>query len=162
MGFIEKNHSELSLRSQCALLSVSRTMLYYQPKGPSEEDLRLMRAIDEEYLEHPHYGRRSMTWAMQDRGFAIGQKKVRTLMQTMGLEAIYPKPNLSAANKTHKKYPYLLRNVIVNKPDQAWAADITYVPLEKGFGYLFAIIEWYSRYMLLAGRFPTSWMQSFV
>jgi putative transposase len=107
-----------------------------------------MRAIDEEYLKHPYYGRRRMTIAMQKLGFCIGQKRVRTAMQTMGLEAIYPKPNLSRACKEHKKFPYLLRGVSIDHPDQAWAGDITYIPLLEGFGYLFAIIDWFSRYVV--------------
>lgn len=110
--------------------------------------LRLMRAIDEEYLEHPYYGRRRMTVAMQTRGFAVGQKKIRTAMEVMGLEAIYPKPNLSKVDKGHKKFPYLLRGLVIDRPDLAWAADITYIPFPKGFGYLFAIIDWFSRYVI--------------
>lgn len=107
-----------------------------------------MRAIDEQYLETPFYGRRRMTIAMKKRGFSVGQKRVRSAMQLMGLEAIYPKPNLSAANKEHKKFPYLLRSLIIDHPDQAWAGDITYIPLITGFGYLFAIIDWFSRYVI--------------
>jgi putative transposase len=107
-----------------------------------------MRAIDGQYLETPFYGRRRMTVAMREQGFLVGQKRVRSAMQWMGLEAIYPKPNLSAANREHKKFPYLLRNLIVNRPDQAWAGDITYIPLLTGFGYLFAIIDWFSRYVI--------------
>jgi putative transposase len=107
-----------------------------------------MRAIDEQYLETPFYGRRRMTIAMRGQGFLVGQKRVRSTMQWMGLEAIYPKPNLSVANREHKKFPYLLRNLIVNHPDQAWAGDITYIPLTGGFGYLFAIIDWFSRYVI--------------
>lgn len=107
-----------------------------------------MRAIDEEYLQHPYYGRRRMTIAMRARGFLVGQTRIRTAMQKMGLEAIYPKPNLSVANKEHKKFPYLLRGLVINRPDQAWAGDITYVPLITGFGYLFAIIDWFSRYVI--------------
>lgn len=107
-----------------------------------------MRAIDEEYLHHPYYGRRRMTVAMRAQGFFVGPKGVRAAMQTMGLEAIYPKPNLSIANKEHKKFLYLLRNLAVDRPDQAWAADITYIPLIAGFGYLFAIIDWFSRYVI--------------
>lgn len=122
--------------------------MYYEPRKPKEEALLLMRAIDEEYLEHPYYGRRRMTIAMRARGFFVGQTRVRTAMQVMGLEAIYPKPNLSAANKEHKKFPYLLRGVVVDRPNFAWAADITYVPLIGGFGYLFAIIDWFSRYVI--------------
>lgn len=108
----------------------------------------LMRAIDEEYLLHPYYGRRRMTIAMRAQGFFVGQKRVRTAMQVMGLEAIYPKPNLSAVNREHKKFPYLLRGLVVDHPNQAWAGDITYIPLIAGFGYLFAIIDWFSRYVI--------------
>ncbi len=145
---IEPDHKKLSLSSQCHLLGMSRSGLYYKAKQPNEEDLALMRAIDEQYLQTPFYGRRRMTIAMRAQGFFVGGKRIRTAMQTMGLEAIYPKPNLSAANKEHKKFPYLLRGIVVDKPDLAWAADITYVPLLKGFGYLFAIIDWFSRYVI--------------
>jgi putative transposase len=127
---------------------VDRSWFYYEPRKSDEEVLLLMRAMDEEYLEHPYYGRRRMTMAMRARGFVVGPKKIRTAMRTMGLEAIYPKPNLSAANKEHRKFPYLLRDLIVDRPDQAWAGDITYIPLSKGFGYLFAIIDWFSRYVI--------------
>jgi len=89
-----------------------------------------------------------MTIAMRAQGFIVGQKKIRTAMRMMGLEAIYPKPNLSKADRDHKKFPYLLRELLVDRPDQAWAADITYIPLPKGFGYLFAIIDWFSRYVI--------------
>lgn len=107
-----------------------------------------MRAIDEQYLRTPFYGRRKVTLELRQHGFSVGQKKVRAAMQTMGLEAIYPKPNTSAANKEHKKYPYLMRDMKVDHPDQAWAADITYIPLPVGFGYLFAIMDWFSRYVI--------------
>lgn len=107
-----------------------------------------MRAIDEEDLQHPYYGRRQMTIAMKARGFFVGQTRIRTAMQIMGLEAIYPKPNLSIPNKEHKKFPYLLRGIVINRPNQAWAGDITYIPLVAGFGYLFAIIDWFSRYVI--------------
>jgi putative transposase len=107
-----------------------------------------MCAIDKQYLETPYYGRRRMTVVMRQQGFDVGQKRVRTAMQVMGIEAIYPKPNLSAGNKQHKKFPYLLMGLVVDHSNQAWAADITYIPLTKGFGYLFAIIDWYSRYVI--------------
>ena len=110
--------------------------------------MALMRALDEQYLRTPFYGRRRMTVAMRAQGFLVGQKRVRSAMQTMGLEAIYPKPNLSAPNKEHKKFPYLMRSLIVGHANQAWAGDITYIPLVKGFGYLFAIIDWFSRYVI--------------
>ena len=89
-----------------------------------------------------------MTIAMRDRGFVVGEKKVRTAMEMMGLEAIYPKSNLSKPDKDHKKFPYLLRGLVIDRPDLAWAADITYIPFSKGFGYLFAIIDWFSRYVI--------------
>lgn len=130
------------------LLGIHRSGLYYQPKGTSTETLALMRAIDEQYLKTPFYGRRRMALALNDRGFLVGQKAVRTAMQMMGLEAIYPKPNLSKGDTQHKKYPYLMRDLTVDHVDQAWAADITYVPLLHGFGYLFAIMDWYSRYVI--------------
>ena len=107
-----------------------------------------MNAIDMQYMKTPFYGRRRMAIAMQAQGFAVGQKKIRTAMRVMGLEAIYPKPCLSAPNKAHKKYPYLMRNLIVDHVDQAWAADITYIPLLRGHGYLFAIMDWFSRYVI--------------
>lgn len=147
-ALIEQEHPVLSKRAQCRLLGINRAGLYYCPRMPNEEMLHLMRAIDEEYLEHPYYGRRRMTIAMRTRGFDVGQKRVSTAMQTMGLEAIYPKPNLSMANREHKKFPYLLRDLNVDRPDLAWAADITYIPLLNGFGYLFAIIDWFSRYVV--------------
>jgi putative transposase len=112
---IELKHPIFSQREQCKFLSLDRSGLYYEPRKPTEEELNLMRAIDEEYLEHPYYGRRRMTVAMQARGFFVGQKKVKTAMQMMGLEAIYPKPNLSAANKEHKKFPYLLRGLVISR-----------------------------------------------
>ncbi len=125
-----------------------RSGLYYQPAEPGEDTLRLMRAIDEEYLENPHYGRRQMGEIMRARGFDVGNKKIRSLMRLVGLEAIYPKQNLSKPNKEHKKYPYLLRGLKIDRPDQTWAGDITYIPLLHGFGYLFAIIDWFSRYVI--------------
>jgi len=145
---VEQKNATLSQREQCRLLELHRSGLYYQPKGPNEEDLLLMRAIDEEYLKNPYYGKRRMTVEMKKRGFFVGVKKIRTTMQLMGLEAIYPKPNLSASNKEHKKYPYLLKDESICRPNQVWAGDITYIPLAYGFAYLFAIIDWHSRYVI--------------
>jgi len=145
---IEPNNPRFSQREQCKLLGLCRSGLYYETQKPNEEALRLMRAIDEQYIETPYYGRRRMTVEMRKLGFSVGQKKVRAAMQMMGIEAIYPKPNLSAGHKQHKKFPYLLRGLVVDRSDQAWAADITYIPLGKGFGYLFAIIDWFSRYVI--------------
>ena len=147
-ALIEPRHPAVSQRMQCRLLGISRSGLYYEHCKPTEEDLLFMRSIDEEYLQHPFYGKRRMTIAMRARGFFVGQKKVRRAMRTMGLEAIYPKPHLSDPNKKHKKFPYLLRSLVVDHPNHAWSADITYVPTSKGFGYLFAIIDWFSRYVI--------------
>ena len=147
-ALIESGITPFSQRTQCELLGIHRSGLYYEPQKPNREDLELMRAIDEEYLQHPYYGRRRMTVEMLKKGYFVGQKKIRTAMQLMGLESVYPKPNLSAGDKEHKKFPYLLRGLTINHPDQAWGADITYVPLIGGFGYLFAIIDWFSRYVI--------------
>jgi putative transposase len=147
-SLIEPNSKNLSQRAQCQLLGISRSGLYYEPRKPSQEELLLMRSIDEAYLKYPFYGRRKMTIEMRKQGFHVGEKRVRTMMQKMGLEAIYPKPNLSLANTEHKKFPYLLRSIVVDRPNQAWAGDITYIPLTEGFGYLFAIIDWFSRYVV--------------
>lgn len=147
-ALLEKRRRNFSQRKQCELLGIERSGLYYKPRSPSQEELQLMRAIDEQYLKTPFYGRRRMTVEMRRQGFLVGEKRVRMAMRTMGLEAIYPKPNLSKSNAEHKKYPYLMRNVIVDHADQAWAADITYIPLHGGFGYLFAIIDWHSRYVI--------------
>lgn len=147
-SLLESERKTFSQRKQCELLGIARSGLYYRPRDPSMEDLELMKAIDEQYLKTPFYGRRRMTVEMRKQGFLAGEKRVRTAMQLMGLEAIYPKPNLSKNNSEHRKYPYLMKNVAVDRADQAWAADITYLPLHKGFGYLFAIIDWYSRYVI--------------
>lgn len=124
-ALIEPGIAQFSQRTQCAFLGIHRSGLYYEPQKPTLEDLELMRAIDEEYLQHLYYGRRRMTVEMLKKGFFVGQKKIRTAMQLMGLEAIYPKPNLSTGDKEHKKFPYLLRGVTINHPDQAWGADIS-------------------------------------
>jgi len=114
----------------------------------SPENLRLMGLIDKEYTEHPFYGSRRMTaWLNEDQGETVNRKRVQRLMRLMGLEAVYPKPNLSAGRK-HKVYPYLLRGVAIDRPDQVWSTDITYIGLPGGFMYLAAIIDWYSRYVI--------------
>lgn len=107
-----------------------------------------MRLIDEQFTQTPFYGTRRLCVALREKGHIVNRKKMRRLMQEMGLEAIYPKPHLSIGNKEHKKYPYLLRNLNIERPGQVWSEDITYIRLEKGFGYLTAIIDWFSRYVL--------------
>jgi putative transposase len=145
---VEVNHPELSVRRQCELLGLNRSTFYYEPTGATPEDLRLMRLIDELYTDCPFYGSRRITEALTRRGEEVNRKRVQRLMREMGLEAIYPKPRLSAAGRGHKIYPYLLRGVTIERPDQVWSADITYVPLPSGFMYLAAAIDWYSRYVL--------------
>jgi putative transposase len=130
------------------LLGLNRSSLYYEPVPEAADNLRLMRLIDEQYTARPFYGSRKMTVWLQGRGEEINRKRVQRLMRLMGLEAIFPKPRLSAAGRGHRVYPYLLRGVSVRRPDQVWSADITYVPLPAGFMYLAAIIDWYSRYVV--------------
>ncbi len=145
---VEFEHPDLSIRRQCELLGLSRSTFYYEPAGATPEDLRLMRLIDEQYTACPFYGSRRMTQWLTRRGEGVNRKRVQRLMRTMGLEAIYPKPRLSAAGRDHKIYPYLLRGVKVERPDQVWSTDITYVPMPSGFMYLAAVIDWYSRYVI--------------
>ncbi|HEY5595694.1 MAG TPA: IS3 family transposase [Candidatus Bipolaricaulota bacterium] len=133
---------------QCELLSLCRSSLYYQPKPVSEADLKLMRRIDELHLKHPFLGARRLARMLQREGFDVGRRHVGTLMQLMGVEAIYRKKRTSIPGKGHKIYPYLLRNVAIERPNQAWAADITYLPMAKGFAYLVAILDLYSRKVL--------------
>jgi putative transposase len=138
----------LSVRRQCALLGLNRSSLYYEPAGAAPEDLRLMRLIDAEYTAHPFYGSRRMTAWLGRQGETVNRKRVQRLLRVMGLEAIYPKPRLSSAGRGQRLFPYLLRNVSIERPDQVWSTDITYVPLTSGFMYLAAIIDWYSRYVI--------------
>jgi len=138
----------LSVRRQCELLGLSRSSLYYEPGGEVAEDLRLMRLIDEQYTARPFYGSRRMTVWLNEQGEEVNRKRVQRLMRVMGLEAIYPKPRLSLAGKGHRIYPYLLRGVTVERRDQVWSTDITYVPMPSGFMYLAAVIDWFSRYVI--------------
>lgn len=130
------------------MLGLSRSSLYYEPAEESPENLRLMRRIDEEYTAHPFYGSRKMTGWLVQQGEVVNRKRVQRLMRLMGLEAIYPKPRLSLGGRGHQVFPYLLRNVRIERTDQVWSSDITYIPLRAGFMYLAAIIDWYSRYVL--------------
>jgi putative transposase len=130
------------------LLGLSRSSLYYEPGGEVAEDLRLMRLIDELYTARPFYGSRRMAIRLNERGEGVNRKRVQRLMRVMGLEAIYPKPRLSLAGKGHRIYPYLLRGVKVERVDQVWSTDITYVPMPSGFMYLAAVIDWFSRYVI--------------
>ena len=138
----------LPLARQCGLLGVSRSSQYYAPKGESAENLELMRRLDELHLAHPFYGSRQMARHLRREGVTAGRHRVRRLMRLMGLEAVYRRPRTSVANPEHRVYPYLLRDLEIDRPDQVWCADITYVPVVEGFFYLVAVMDWASRYVL--------------
>ena len=138
----------LSIVSQCRLLKVARSTLYYRPAAVSADDLAVMRRMDELYLATPFYGSRRMTAVLRRDGLAVNRKRVRRLMRVMGLEAIYQKPNTSLGHPAHKVYPYLLRGLAIVRPNQVWCADITYIPMARGFVYLVAVMDWFSRRVL--------------
>ena len=146
---IEKDNSEISISRQCELLSLSRSTVYYKNVEKDDSNIKLMNIIDEIYTESPFYGRRRITKHLNKvLAIDINVKKVRRLMKVMGIEAIYPKKNLSMQNSQHKKYPYLLSGVDICRVNQVWSTDITYIRLKQGFIYLCAVIDWYSRYVL--------------
>ena len=145
---IEPGHPQVSIRRQCALLGLARWSLYYRPVSEDEENLQLMRLLDEQYTATPFYGMRRMTAWLRSRGYVVNHKRVRRLLRQMGLEAIYPKPRLSQPAEGHVIYPYLLRGVTVARANQVWSTDITYVRLQHGFVYLVAVMDWFSRYVL--------------
>jgi putative transposase len=145
---IDRQDQQFSVRQQCELLGINRSSLYYQPTGESEENLMLMRLLDEQYTRTPFYGVRKMEAYLRSLGHEVNHKRVRRLLREMGLEAIYQKPNTSKPNPEHKVFPYLLRGLTIDRCDQVWSTDITYIRLKGGFVYLMAIIDWYSRYVL--------------
>jgi putative transposase len=138
----------LTIEKQCDLLGLSRSSYYYQPCGESSENLALMKAIDKLYTKYPFYGARRLSINLPTEFQPVNVKKVRRLMKTMGIEAIYPKPNLSKPKLGHKIFPYLLRGIKIERVNQVWSTDITYVPMKEGFLYLCAVVDWYSRYIL--------------
>lgn len=145
---IEPEHPGLSISRQCRLLSISRSSWYYKANGESELNLKLMRVIDEQFMETPYYGARQMTRHLRRQGYCVSRKRVRRLMQRMGLAAIYQKPNTSKPHPEHTIYPYLLKGLDITEPNQVWCADICYIPMRKGFLYLVAVMDWYSRKVL--------------
>ncbi len=146
--WIEPEHKELSVRRQCGLLGINRSSLYYRPAGVDEFTLKLMHELDKQYTETPFYGVLKMTEHLRSLGHLVNPKRVRRLLRKMGLDAVYPKPRLSQANPEHKIYPYLLRNLQIERCNQVWSTDITYIRMKHGFVYLMAIIDWHSRYVL--------------
>jgi putative transposase len=141
-------NDNVSIVQQCRLLDLHRSGVYYQAAEESEDNLSLMRLIDEIHLNRPFLGIRRITDALHDMGYRVNRKRVQRLMQKMGIQAIYPKPNTSKRHGKHKIYPYLLRHITIDRPNQVWATDITYVPMAKGFVYLTVVMDWYSRKVL--------------
>ena len=157
---IEREHDRLSVSRQCQLVGLSRSTWYYRAVGESAETLALMQRIDQLYLEYPFYGSRQMMRHLAREGKQVGRHRVRRLMRLLGLEAIYRKPRTSVANPDHRVYPYLLRGLTIERPNQVWCADITYIPVKGGFLYLVAIMDWASR-RVLAWRLSNTMDTSF-
>ncbi len=148
-GRIEAGHAELSIARQCELIGLPRASYYREIRlSESEENLELMRLIDEEYIRHPFYGSRKMRAYLNRLGYPVNRKRVQRLMRKMGLASIAPKPNTSRRAPEHKVYPYLLRDLAINRPNQVWCSDLTYIRLEGGFAYLTVVMDWHSRYVL--------------
>ena len=157
---IDPNHPRLSIVRQCELVTISRSSFYYEGKGESFLNLELMRLIDEQFLDTPYYGSRQMTRHFKRRGYCVSRKRIQRLMRKMGLTPIYQKPRTSEPHPEHRIYPYLLRDVTIDRPDHVWCADITYIPMRRGFLYLVAIMDWASR-RVLAWRLSNSMDTSF-
>jgi putative transposase len=147
-AMITREHPELSLSRQCEVLSISRSSFYHAPMGESPETLALMRRIDELFMKYPFYGSRQMARQLRREGVRVGRHRVRRLMRLMGLAAIYQAPRTSAPHPAHRIYPYLLKGMVINRPNQVWCADITYIPVQRGFLYLVAIMDWATRHVL--------------
>lgn len=145
---VQPEHEELSVRQQCALLHLARSNLYYQPVEAHAEELALMRHIDRLYLEHPYFGSRRMEVVLRQQGLLINRKRVQRLMRLMGLEGMAPGPRTSRPHAEHPRFPYLLRHLVIVRPAQVWASDITDVPLERGWAYLVVVMDWFSRAVL--------------
>ena len=148
LALVDPADPVLSIVAQCRLLKVARSSLYYRPALVSADELTLMRRMDELHLSYPFYGSRRLAAALRRDGWPANRKRVKRLMRVMALEAIYPKPNTSQAYPGHRVYPYLLRGLVIDRPNQVWCADITYIPMARGFVYLVAVMDWCSRRVL--------------
>src|SRR5271170_5007575 len=148
LALVDHADPVVSVVTQCRLLKVARSTLYYQPVPVSVDDLAVMRRMDELYLAHPFYGSRRMAAVLRREGWSVNRKRVRRLMRLMGLWAIYQKPNTSRQHPEHLVHPYLLRGLIIDRPNQVWCADITYIPMARGFVYLVAVMDWFRRRVL--------------
>ena len=147
-AMVDRRDASISIKLQCSLLGISRSGLYYQPSGISAEDLTIMKLIDRQYLSTPFYGTRRMAVWLRKEGCIVNRKRIRRLMRVMGLSAIYRRPRTSKPAAGHRVHPYLLRGLEITRPNQVWAADVTYIPMARGFLYLVVIMDWYSRYVL--------------
>ena len=145
---LDRDHSELSIRRQCTLLSVARSSVYRPRRPANDDDLLMMRLIDELFTAWPFLGSRRIALMLRERGYLINRKRVQRLMRRMGIAALGPKPRTTTPAPGHKVFPYLLRNLVIDRPNQVWAADITYIPIGRGFLYLVAVIDWASRAVL--------------
>jgi putative transposase len=145
---IETQHPALSIKDQCELLGMGRSTFYYESSGESKENVVIMRRLDELFTDHPTWGSRKMRDALRLEGFAVNRKRIQRLMRKMAIQTIFPKKNLSKQNHLHSIYPYLLRNVVIDTPNQVWSVDITYIRLRHGWVYMVGIIDWYSKYVL--------------
>ena len=148
LQMVEPKHKKLSQRTQCKLLTVSRSSLYFKPLGESSFNLQLMKEMDKVHLKYPSFGVKRIVNELEEKGLKVNSKRVRRLMKKMNINAVYPKPNLSKLGRAKYVHPYLLRGLNINKPNQVWSIDITYIPMQKGFMYLTAVIDVYSRYLL--------------
>jgi putative transposase len=145
---IDPEYAMVPIYRQCELLDIARSSYYYQSERDDSYNLVLMNRVDEQFTKTPFYGVPRMTAWLNREGYPVNQKRVRRLMRAMGLEAVYPKPKLSLAHPEHKKYPYLLKDLVIDRPDQVWGSDITYIRMVHGFVYLVAVMDWFSRYVL--------------
>lgn len=157
---IEPKHPHLSIVRQCSLVSIARSSFYFTGKGESPLNLKLMRLIDEQFLQTPFYGSRQMMRHLHRLGYTVGRKRVRRLMRQMGLSAVYQAPRTSIKHPDHQVYPYLLRHMTIDQPNQVWCVDLTYIPMRQGFLYLVAIMDWHSR-KVLAWRLSNTMEASF-
>jgi len=148
LALVDRDDPDVPVVNQCRLLKIARSTLYYRPVPVSSDDLAVMRRMDELHLAWPFYGSRRMAAVLRREGWAMNRKRAKRLMKTMGIEAIYQKPNTSKGHPDHKVYPYLLRGLTIDRPNQVWCADITYIPMAKGFVYLVAVMDWFSRRVL--------------
>lgn len=145
---IDRDHEKLSISRQCAAVGIARGCVYYRPKPPSQQNLTLMKRMDELFMSYPFYGARQMVAHLKREGIHVGRRRVRRLMGLMGLQAIYQKPRTSTPNPAHKIYPYLLRDLKVTRANHVWCTDITYIPMQNGFLYLVVVMDWASRHVL--------------